>query len=268
MEVDQQQVEAVTSLAPVNDSKAEAELAKFVAENRQHVPTARSMTFGIMDITPEAVAAAEAREQREAEQAAARHRADLHERAKALVASAGQRYRNCTLESFECKSPQQRKVVGALTDYLRGEENGNVILFGPVGTGKDHLAFALCKSAVKAGRTVSWINGQKWFGIVRDAMDTDKSEASLIADLSRPDVLCLSDPLPPVGPLTQFQATMLYRLVDARYAKGLPTICTINVANDAEADERMGAATWDRLTHDAWKLNCAWPTYRTPAREV
>jgi DNA replication protein DnaC len=71
-----------------------------------------------------------------------------------------------------------------------------------------------------------------------------------------------------VGALTQHQATMLYRLVDARYSKGVPTICTVNVASDAEADERMGAATWDRLCHDAWKFNCNWPTYRKPAREI
>ena len=90
----------------------------------------------------------------------------------------------------------------------------------------------------------------------------------MIAELARPDVLCLSDPLPPVGALTQFQATMLYRLVDARYSRGVPTICTVNVADDAEADERMGVPTWDRLCHGAWKLHCAWPTYRRPAREV
>lgn len=143
-----------------------------------------------------------------------------------------------------------------------------MILYGPVGTGKDHLAFALCRSVIKSGRTVRWVNGQSWFGAVRDAMETDRSEASLVGDLAKPQLVCLSDPLPPVGALTQHQTTMLYRLIDARYAKGLPTICTLNVADDEEADLRMGPATWDRLCHGAWKLKCMWPTYRTPAREV
>jgi DNA replication protein DnaC len=213
--------------------------------------------------TDEARQAREARESQRAEQRAAGERM---QRYIDLVKTAGNRYHNCTLDSFQCTRPAQNSVVDALRDYIANDCNESLILYGPVGTGKDHLAFAVCRCAVKTGKTVKWVNGQAWFGIVRDAMDTDRSEASLIADLSRPALLCLSDPLPPVGALTQHQATMLYRVIDTRYSKGLPTICTVNVANDQEADERMGAATWDRLCHDAYKLSCNWPTYRKPAR--
>ncbi len=248
---------------------AEAELAKFVKDNRQHLPELpQAPSYDHLQLTPESHDDRIAREHREYDRATERLKSDIMHRAMAIVDAAGIRYRGCTLDSFVVKEQQQRKVVKALVDYISDDCRENVILYGPVGTGKDHLAFALCKSAIKSGRAVSWINGQKWFGIVRDAMDTDKSEASLVAELARPDVLCLSDPLPPVGALTQFQATMLYRLIDARYSKRLPTICTINVANDAEADERLGAATWDRLTHGAWKLHCEWETYRQPARVV
>lgn len=246
---------------------AEAELAQFVKDNYQKMPAVKQPSFDHLTLTPNP-GALEEREKREAERAAAKQRSEIMGRAMELIESAGERYRGCTLESFDCQELQQRRVVAALRDYLNTESHDNVILYGPVGTGKDHLAFALCKSAVKSGRTVRWINGQKWFGIVRDAMDTDRSEASLISDLARADVLCLSDPLPPVGSLTQFQATMLYRVVDARYSKGLPTVCTINVATDAEADERMGPATWDRLCHSAWKLFCNWESFRVPKREV
>jgi DNA replication protein DnaC len=209
-----------------------------------------------------------AREERDEKRAAMRAERERFQRQADLIHAAGGRYRFCTLENFETTRPEQGKVIKALYDYLDADFPGSVILYGPVGTGKDHLAFAVCFAAVKSGRTVKWINGQNFFGTVRDAMDTDRSEASIIADFVRPNLLCLSDPLPPVGALTQHQATMLYRLVDARYSKGVPTICTVNVASDAEADERMGAATWDRLCHDAWKFNCNWPTYRKPAREI
>lgn len=252
-----------------SDTKAEAELAQYVAENRKRLPPLPNPpSFDHLKLSPEALKAAAEREQREERQAAMRNIEEIHRRAAELVADAGQRYRNCTLENFECKNPQQRRVVAALTEYLNAGATQNVILYGPVGTGKDHLAFALCKAAIKAGRYARWVNGQAWFGAIRDAMDTERSESSMMNELSRPEVLCLSDPLPPVGPLNQFQTTMLYRLVDARYSKGLPTICTINVAADAEADERMGAATWDRLTHGAWKLHCEWETYRKPAMWV
>jgi DNA replication protein DnaC len=61
---------------------------------------------------------------------------------------------------------------------------------------------------------------------------------------------------------------MLYRAVEARYAAGKPTIVTVNVANDGEADLRLGAPTWDRLCHGAGKIKCEWPSYRQPAFEV
>lgn len=245
-------------------------LAQFVAEHRQgtiHAPSA-PLLFESGRFSPESEAAMEAREKQAKERAERRRQSELMERSVELLRSAGERYRGCGLDNFKCSLPQQRKVVAALREYIDSESHEGIVLYGPVGTGKDHLAFAVCRWAVKSGRTVKWINGQTWFGLVRDAMDTNRSEASLVSDLAHPSLLCVSDPLPPVGVLSQHQSTMLYRIIDARYAKGLPTICTINVASDQEADDRMGAATWDRLCHDAWKLNCNWPTYRQPAREV
>jgi DNA replication protein DnaC len=268
MATEEQQTAQVAS-APVNDTEAEAELQRFVEGFRATLPEQpKHPAFSHLSFSPEAEGFAAEREHRYEERAAELLRAELVKRAKELVSDAGDRYRNCTLANFTCDMPQQRKVVAALSEYLEGARRDNVILYGPVGTGKDHLAFAVAKLAVKAGQSVRWINGQKWFGLIRDAMDTDRSESSIVRELTQPDLVCLSDPLPPVGPLTQFQATMLYRLVDARYSRGVPTICTINVADDAEADERMGAATWDRLCHGAWKLHCGWPTYRKPTREL
>jgi DNA replication protein DnaC len=254
---------------PAPDTDHLAELAKHVAENRQSLPPLPLQITVPAVVPPTDLAELAAqRERRAAERAEIRHKAELYERWRSLLHAAGARYEACTLSNFQCRCRKQTAVVAAMREYLEGDCCCGVVLYGPVGTGKDHLAFAVCRSALKSGKSVRWINGQNWFGIVRDAMDTDKSEASLVAELARPDLLCLSDPLPPVGALTQFQATMLYRLVDARYSRGVPTICTINVADDAEADERMGAATWDRLTHDAWKIHCNWETFRKPAREV
>lgn len=255
-------------LHPANDTETQAQLERFVAGNRQRPPLPERLSVAVPAIDPEAQRLAAEREKRLADYAEVRHQSELRRRAIDLLYAAGARYRECTLDSFRCDVAQQRSVVAALRDYIATDCQDSLILFGPVGTGKDHLAFAVCRYGVKAGKTVNWINGQSWFGIVRDAMETDKTEASLIADLSRPELLCLSDPLPPVGALTQFQATMLYRLIDARYSRGVPTICTVNIANDAEADERMGAATWDRLCHDAVKLHCNWPTFRKPKLEV
>ena len=59
-----------------------------------------------------------------------------------------------------------------------------------------------------------------------------------------------------------------YRVVRARTDSGLATICTVNVSSDQEADDRMGAPTWDRLTQGAWKIHCPWPTHRKPTKVI
>lgn len=270
MESHQQPESAQASGTSPADTQDEQRLAGFCIDHRQHLPplSPRPAYPNLRNFTPEAEGLAAEREALAADRAEQRRKADQRGRLADLLYAAGARYRDCTLDSFRCSQPAQGAVVGAVRDYIDGDGRDGLVLYGPVGTGKDHLAFAVCRAAIEAGKTVRWINGQSWFGIIRDAMDTDRSEASLIASLTSCDVLCLSDPLPPFGVLTQFQATMLYRLVDARYSRQRPTICTVNVSSDSEADERMGAATWDRLCHGAYKLCCDWPSHRKPAREV
>lgn len=190
-----------------------------------------------------------------------------------LGKTAGERYRGCRLETFEMKNAYQRRVVENLREYIedvpgRMQDREGLVLFGPVGTGKDHLAYSLAIVAASQAFTIKWLNGQEWFGRIRDAMDTSETESSIIGEAARNDILVFSDPLPPVGDLSQHQATMLYRAIEARYSRGKITITTINVADDNEADRRMGAATWDRLCHGAWKIHCRWPSYRKPSREI
>lgn len=190
-----------------------------------------------------------------------------------LLKQAGTRYGQCRLNNFICTTAAQTRVVKELGGYCEtiGErlaKREGIVLYGPVGTGKDHLAFAVARAAVGAFRTVRWVNGQQWFGDIRDAMDTDRTEEALIGRLGWSDLTVISDPLPPVGQLTQHQATMLYRAVHARYEAGKATIVTVNVGDDSEADSRLGAPTWDRLCDGAWKVQCNWPSYRKPAREI
>ena len=187
------------------------------------------------------------------------------------------RYSQCRLEQWKFSpdyQTQQHSVVGGVREFV-GELSKNrsegvgALFYGPPGTGKDHLATCIIRAAcLDHGQTARFVNGVDWFGAIRDLMDDDrKSEASLLAECSRPDWLVLSDPLPPIGNLTSFQSGMLYRLVDARNYEGKPTVVTVNVADGNEATARMGAPTWDRLKEQAWIFPCAWPSFRKPARE-
>lgn len=251
-----------------NASKAEGELAAYIAEHRQHLPALPQRVDPQAPLLHITEAGWDEQCRQRAAREELRRKAELRQRFVELCMAAGNRYANCTLENFETKHPKQRQVLTELLAYVAGDCSGNLVLYGPIGTGKDHLAFAACREAIRSGKTVRWLNGRSWFGSVRDAMDSTKSEAAIIDEVRRPDVVCLSDPLPPIGALTAHQADMLYRFVDARYTRGVPTICTLNVENDADADERLGVPTWDRLCDGAFKLHCNWPSYRQPTKEL
>lgn len=238
---------------------------------------ARRLTFDELKAriaSPEAEQARQSREADEAKRALLRERVERQRALAVLERQAGARYAGCTIGNFQATSMAQQKVIRAMREFAGNlfenfADGTSVVFYGPVGTGKDHLAFSLARSLLEQqSKSVLWINGQTWFGQLRDNMDREKSEASAVAQLATPWLLVISDPLPPAGALTQYQSTMLYRVIDARYSRGLATICTVNVRDDAEADERLGAATWDRLCHGAWKLHCNWESYRKPARTV
>lgn len=184
------------------------------------------------------------------------------------------RYAGCTLESFEIGDYGRGGVVAGVREFIatlpqRRAEAAGVLLYGKPGTGKDHLATCIIRAAcLDHGHTAKFLNGVDWFIQLRDAIGDEraKSESGMVRETTRPDWLVLSDPLPPIGTLKDYQASMLYRLVDARSAAGKPTIVTANVSDRHEAENRMGAATWDRLKDGAWVFCCDWESHRKPAR--
>lgn len=190
-------------------------------------------------------------------------------------------YADCSLKSWRFSedaviAARQRTVTEAIREFCQTVDDKfkagtGVLLYGSVGCGKDRLATEIVRWAVlKHGHTAKFLNGVDWYGQLRDAMSDDcgKSESNLIREASGPNWLHIADPLPPSGSLSQYQSSMLYRLVDERATRGLPTIVTLNVSGGTEAVERLGAATWDRIKGGAWCIPCNWPSHRTPARIV
>ena len=183
-----------------------------------------------------------------------------------LIARLGKRYANCRLSNFETNEELLKKdAVASVLAYCEsmGEEiveGRNVIFLGPPGTGKDHLMTAMMFAAVRAYCTVEWINGVDFFGDLRDTIDSDALESDFKQRFVKPDVLAISDPIPPWGDLTAFQAAFLFRVIDARYRQMKPVWVTANLSGDAE--RRLGAQLVDRLRHDALVLSCNWISYR------
>jgi DNA replication protein DnaC len=188
-------------------------------------------------------------------------------RIAALVTAAGRRFADATLKTYRVATPEQAEAIAAFRPFVADirahtAAGQGVVLYGGAGGGKTHLAVAGCKVAIAADLSVGWSNGQDLFARFRAAIDGENAERRIVKELLVPDILVIDDLLPPSGMLTEYQASTIYRIVDARYRNFQATWTTINVASGGEAERGAGAQVIDRLRHGALTVFCAWGSYR------
>lgn len=188
----------------------------------------------------------------------------------------GPRYARCRLDNFamyEDRESAKRQffMLERVKDFCANmsdniKAGANMILFGPKGTGKDHiLAACMHVAALECQQSVHWVNGLDFYGGVRDLIGSGEKESSFIERFVRPDVLAISDPVPPSGEtLKDFQQQMLFRIVDERYRQTGPIWITVNAEGRDDLERRMGGNIADRLIHSSLSLFFDWPTYRRP----
>ena len=184
-----------------------------------------------------------------------------------LVLKRGLRYKQCRFDNYESKVGAQSDAVEKLKAFCvelveNTAQGKGVMLFGPKGTGKDHLMMAAAWNAVARYLKVEWVNGADMRGDVRDSTKSDDTEREYAAKLARPQILWMSDPLPVTGPLTDAQQDRLFRILDARYSNLKPTWVTLNVSGKDELEQRIGPQSADRLRDGAIALFCNWPSFR------
>jgi len=212
----------------------------------------------------------EAQRCREAQERIDRLNASLRE----LFRAAGARYEHATLENFQLTDKRQHAALAQLKAYRKrlGEHltaGNGLLLYGPAGTGKDHLVVALARQAIlRHGCLVRYVSGPVLFRRLRQAIDEQADEWQVIARFVHAPLLVLSDPLPPAGQLTDYQAAMLYELIDRRNRQLRPTWATLNVSSAVEADQRLRPQIVDRLQDRALVVHCNWPSWRRPLKET
>lgn len=224
--------------------------------------------FELPPVDPEVVEerARVAREQQEKEL-----REQIAVRARVLAARIGKRYVHCSIEGFEMstdrgEASRQRDVLAKVYKFQDSiAENisagENVVFCGKKGTGKDHLLSVLMFAAIRAGKTVEFWSGVDLWASIRDSIDSSKSERQWLAEMLAPDVLAISDPLPPIGSLTDFQSACFFRIVDARYRAMKSTWITSNSGGE-DAEQRAGSQSIDRLRDGSLSLKFDWKSHR------
>lgn len=167
--------------------------------------------------------------------------------------------------SFNPTINRQHLLHLAAGDYIR--EKRNVLICGPTGVGKSHLAHALGQEACRRGFGVLLINTDKMLHHLHGGRADDSRERRLKTYL-RPDLLILDDfglkPLQPPAP------TDLYDVINERYEHGSILLTSNRPPGEWPGlfgDPLLAAAGIDRLAHRAEIIIIRGDSFRAQSRK-
>lgn len=163
-----------------------------------------------------------------------------------------------------------RKQLQELTGLAFIERTENLVLLGPSGVGKSHLAISLAYQAIQQGIKVRFITAADLMLQLATAKKQDRLDAYLKRSILGPKLLVIDE----IGylPFGRAEANLFFHVIAKRYENG-SVIVTSNLPfsqwSTAFADDQtLTAALLDRLLHHAHIVQIAGNSYRLKGKKT
>lgn len=175
---------------------------------------------------------------------------------------------NLDLYDFTNDNGLEKQQLNQLRELSWLEQNFNVILMGPSGTGKTYIAAGLCFDAVEQGYRAYFKSMEDLVHVLK-MKEITRSAAIEYKRIMKAHLLVIDDIM--MFPVTQQDAVAFFNLINELHDK-IPVIITTNKSPkewaDVLNDKVLTTALLDRLLHRCEVIKLSGNSYRMKNRKT
>jgi len=175
----------------------------------------------------------------------------------------GDRFKQRRFETFRPDSNTsgaKREAERFCDDLQNNPKTTGLMLVGPYGCGKTHLAAAILYRCAEFGVAGMFVVVTELLARIRTSYRTGDGKAEAVIDTAKSAKLLILDDLG-AEKASEWVKEQLYMLVNYRYEHMLPTVVTTN-CNGAELEQELGRRTLSRLVEMTKPVNIHAGDYR------